>query len=72
MMSPPLVSAGQSRMQAEIHPFQYKEITFVAFGNVIKTRSTVCEDIHLEVCSNCHPFYTGKQKVASISQHRSY
>ncbi|MDG1233560.1 MAG: 50S ribosomal protein L31, partial [Pseudomonadales bacterium] len=32
-------------------------------GNVIKTRSTTCEDIHLEVCSNCHPFYTGKQKV---------
>ena len=39
------------------------ENLFVARGNVIKTRSTVCEDIHLEVCSNCHPFYTGKQKV---------
>ena len=50
-------------MQAEIHP-QYKEITATcSCGNVIKTRSTVCEDIHLEVCSNCHPFYTGKQKV---------
>ena len=50
-------------MKAEIHP-EYKEITATcSCGNVIKTRSTVCEDIHLEVCSNCHPFYTGKQKV---------
>ncbi|MBL6689898.1 MAG: 50S ribosomal protein L31 [Pseudomonadales bacterium] len=50
-------------MKAEIHP-QYQEITATcSCGNVIKTKSTVCEDIHLEVCSNCHPFYTGKQKV---------
>ncbi|KZZ33967.1 50S ribosomal protein L31, partial [Oleiphilus sp. HI0117] len=32
-------------------------------GNVIKTRSTLCKDITLDVCSACHPFYTGKQKV---------
>ena len=32
-------------------------------GNVIKTRSTLCKPIHLDVCSECHPFYTGKQKV---------
>jgi len=50
-------------MKAEIHP-KYEEITATcSCGNVIKTRSTTCEDIHLEVCSNCHPFYTGKQKV---------
>jgi large subunit ribosomal protein L31 len=30
---------------------------------VIKTRSTLCKGIHLDVCSECHPFYTGKQKV---------
>jgi large subunit ribosomal protein L31 len=30
---------------------------------VIETRSTLSEDIHLEVCSGCHPFYTGKQKI---------
>jgi len=30
---------------------------------VIKTRSTIGRDIHLEVCSECHPFYTGKQKI---------
>ena len=50
-------------MKAEIHP-KYEDITATcSCGNVIQTRSTVCEDIHLEVCSNCHPFYTGKQKV---------
>ena len=50
-------------MNAEIHP-QYEDITATcSCGNVVKTRSTVCEDIHLEVCSQCHPFYTGKQKM---------
>ncbi|WP_288985759.1 50S ribosomal protein L31, partial [uncultured Pseudoalteromonas sp.] len=28
-----------------------------------ETRSTLCKDIHLDVCSACHPFYTGKQKI---------
>ncbi|MDE0478528.1 MAG: 50S ribosomal protein L31 [Gammaproteobacteria bacterium] len=32
-------------------------------GNVIETRSTLCKDILIEVCSQCHPFYTGKQKI---------
>ena len=50
-------------MKADIHP-KYEEITATcSCGNVIKTRSTVCDDIHLEVCSKCHPFYTGKQKI---------
>lgn len=50
-------------MQAEIHP-KYGEMTAIcSCGNVIKTRSTVAKEIHLDVCSECHPFYTGKQKV---------
>lgn len=50
-------------MKADIHP-KYEEITArCSCGNEIKTRSTTCEDIHLEVCSQCHPFYTGKQKL---------
>ena len=50
-------------MKADIHP-DYKEITAsCSCGNVIKTRSTLCKDIQLDVCSECHPFYTGKQKV---------
>ena len=47
----------------EIHP-EYSDITAsCSCGNVIKTRSTIGRDIHLEVCSECHPFYTGKQKI---------
>ena len=50
-------------MKADIHP-NYSEITATcSCGNVIKTRSTLSEDIRLEVCSACHPFYTGKQKI---------
>ena len=49
------------RMKQGIHP-NYVDCTITcACGNVIKTRSTKPE-IHVEVCSKCHPFYTGKQK----------
>ena len=50
-------------MKEGIHP-KYEAITATcSCGNVIKTRSTVGKDLHLDVCSSCHPFYTGKQKV---------
>ncbi|HET7158245.1 MAG TPA: 50S ribosomal protein L31 [Burkholderiales bacterium] len=50
-------------MKAKIHP-QYKEINVTcSCGNVFPTRSTLGKDLHIEVCSACHPFYTGKQKV---------
>jgi len=55
--------AGTHAMKADIHP-RYEEITArCSCGNEIKTRSTVCEDILLDVCSQCHPFFTGKQKI---------
>jgi len=51
-------------MKKDIHP-QYHEVTVVcACGNTFKTRSTYKSDVlHLEICSNCHPFFTGKQKL---------
>jgi len=50
-------------MKEGIHP-DYQEIEAkCSCGNVINTRSTLCKDITLDVCSSCHPFYTGKQKV---------
>ncbi len=50
-------------MKEGIHP-KYEAITATcSCGNVIKTSSTVCKDLYLDVCSACHPFYTGKQKV---------
>ena len=51
-------------MKAEIHP-DYKEIKVTcSCGNTFETRSTFDDkDLHIEVCSQCHPFYTGKQKI---------
>ena len=50
-------------MKQGIHP-EYKEVTATcSCGNVIKTRSTLDKNINLDVCGNCHPFYTGKQRV---------
>ena len=50
-------------MKAGIHP-EYKEITVTCgCGNTFKTRSTLGHDLQIEVCSSCHPFYTGKQKI---------
>ena len=50
-------------MQA--NDYNYREVTVVcACGNRFVTRSTYAEDeLHVEICSNCHPFYTGKQKI---------
>ena len=50
-------------MKADLHP-AYEEIEATCgCCNVIKTRSTLGKGIYLDVCSACHPFYTGKQKV---------
>jgi large subunit ribosomal protein L31 len=49
-------------MKSGIHP-NYVETTITcACGNVIPTRSTK-KDIHVEICSKCHPFFTGTQKL---------
>ena len=49
-------------MKTGIHP-QYNETTIsCACGNTFTTRSTA-ENIHVEICSDCHPFFTGKQKL---------
>ena len=50
-------------MKSDIHP-EYKEITATcSCGNVIKTSSTLCKDVHLDICAKCHPFFTGQQKI---------
>ncbi len=54
-------------MKASIHP-EYQEINVVcSCGNTFTTRSTLGHDLHVEVCSNCHPFYTGKQKIVDTA-----
>ena len=50
-------------MKAGIHP-AYNECSVVcACGNTFKTRSTHKGDIRVEICSSCHPFFTGRQKL---------
>ncbi|MBA3987934.1 50S ribosomal protein L31 [Aliidiomarina maris] len=50
-------------MKEGIHP-KYEAIKVTcSCGHSFETRSTRTEDLHLDVCSECHPFYTGKQKV---------
>ena len=50
-------------MKAEIHP-ENKETTFVcACGNSFSNSSVLGDTVHVEICSNCHPFFTGKEKL---------
>jgi large subunit ribosomal protein L31 len=50
-------------MKSDIHP-AYNDITVTcSCGSSFKTRSTVGKDLTIEVCAQCHPFYTGKQKM---------
>ena len=50
-------------MRADIHPKYEKLVATCSCGNVIETRSALGkETLYLDVCSACHPFYTGKQK----------
>lgn len=50
-------------MKADIHP-NYGEITVTCSCNhSFKTQSTVGRDLHIDICSKCHPFFTGQQKM---------
>jgi len=49
-------------MKAGIHPEYHVVDVHCACGATWKTRSTK-KDLHLEICSNCHPFFTGRQKL---------
>jgi len=50
-------------MKSDIHPRYEAVKATCSCGNVIHTRSTLAEDLALDVCSQCHPFFTGKQKI---------
>src|SRR5260370_37861097 len=81
ILSPPCDGAGTRRqpgsapqgpwhrcsMKTAIHP-SYSEIQVTcSCGNTFTTRSTVNKPLHVEVCSACHPFYTGKQKIVDTA-----
>jgi large subunit ribosomal protein L31 len=50
-------------MKQSVHPaYDIINVT-CSCGHAFETRSTLCKDLTIEVCANCHPFYTGKQKL---------
>jgi large subunit ribosomal protein L31 len=53
-------------MKEKIHPRYEMTKISCACGNVIETRSTV-KDLKVEICSACHPFFTGKQKLVDTA-----
>jgi len=53
-------------MKPDIHPKYVPAKITCACGNVIETRTTV-GDLRVEICSHCHPFFTGKQKLVDTA-----
>jgi large subunit ribosomal protein L31 len=54
-------------MRPDIHPSYVETQVTCSCGNTFTTRSTASSgSIHAEVCSQCHPFYTGKQKILDV------
>jgi large subunit ribosomal protein L31 len=50
-------------MKSGIHPKAAPLAVTCSCGNTFTTSSTLAKPLHIEVCSECHPFYTGKQKI---------
>jgi len=53
-------------MKKNIHPAYGEAVIICACGNKVKTASTVSE-MHVEICSACHPFYTGQKKIVDTA-----
>jgi len=63
----PPIETREEVMKPGIHP-EYTEINVIcACGETFKTRSTKKGDLHVEICSACHPFFTGKQKLVDTA-----
>jgi large subunit ribosomal protein L31 len=66
-MAPRYREDAAEAMKQGIHP-EYKLTRIICLcGNVVETRSTAGKDIHVEICSTCHPFFTGKQKIVDTA-----
>ncbi|MEM8620836.1 MAG: 50S ribosomal protein L31 [Actinomycetota bacterium] len=50
-------------MKADIHPTYAETTVHCSCGNTFATSSTVGGDLNVELCNECHPFFTGKQKL---------
>jgi large subunit ribosomal protein L31 len=63
---PGLAYSNGAAMKADIHPNYRKIMVQCACGNQFETRSTATS-IHVEVCAQCHPFFTGKQRLVDTA-----
>ncbi len=54
-------------MKTDIHPLYAEIAVNCSCGNKFTTRSTLSKPLHVEVCSECHPFYTGTQKIVDTA-----
>ena len=54
-------------MKPDIHPAYTDVQVTCSCGENFSTRSTIGGDLHIDVCSKCHPFYTGKQKIVDTA-----
>lgn len=54
-------------MQENIHPNYAAIKVACSCGKSFTTGSTLCKDLHLEICGNCHPFYSGQQKIVDTA-----
>jgi large subunit ribosomal protein L31 len=61
-----LLFGPEEDVQSDIHPVYATATVRCACGNTFQTRSTQAE-IHTDICSNCHPFFTGKQKLVDTA-----
>jgi len=54
-------------MRDDIHPKLHAITVTCACGHVLKTMSTIAKDFTVEICSQCHPYFTGKQKLVDTA-----
>lgn len=53
----------EAPLREKIHPKYGKTVVTCTCGNTFETGSVLGKTLNVEICSNCHPFYTGKQKI---------
>ncbi|MCB1865451.1 MAG: 50S ribosomal protein L31 [Chromatiales bacterium] len=54
-------------MKSDVHPDYHDVSVTCSCGSRFETRSTGSKELHIDVCSACHPFYTGKQKIVDTA-----
>jgi large subunit ribosomal protein L31 len=60
------VAIEELTVKADLHPMYRKVMAVCACGNQFETRSTA-QSIHVEVCAQCHPYFTGKQRLVDTA-----